>query len=85
MQSARVRVAGPWGMHARYAFRFAKMSEKYKSVIKISYKNRSGNGKKVMDLLTLGAGPDSCVVIETDGEDETAAMESLTRFLNAGE
>jgi len=84
MQRTEVRVAGPWGIHARLAFHFAKMSGRYKSMIKVSYKNRSGNGREIMDLLALGAGPGSCVVIETDGEDETAALESLTRFLNIG-
>ncbi|GMT42698.1 MAG: hypothetical protein IEMM0002_1109 [bacterium] len=85
MQKAEVQVANPLGMHARLAFHFTRLCGGYKSAVRISYKDRNGSGKEIMDLLALGAGPDSYVVIETEGEDEAAALESLTRFLGAGE
>jgi len=81
MRKAKVRVAGKLGIHARLAYKFAVTSARYKSSIKVSRNDVRGNGKDIMDVLSLGTGPGDCVVIEVNGEDESEAMESLTRIL----
>lgn len=82
MQKAEVKVACRWGIHARVAFGFSRKSGEFKSSVRISNSEQSGDGKEVMDILALGAGPESTVLIETEGEDEIPALETLTRYLS---
>ena len=80
MQRAEVKVIHPLGLHARSAFTLSSISDRFKSIVTLRYDGLTGNGKDVMDILALGAGHGSKVVIETIGEDEDAALASLTRF-----
>jgi phosphocarrier protein len=80
MRRAEVKVIHPLGLHARLAFALTKISERFISTVTFSCDGRSGNGKDVMDILALGAGPGSTVIIETAGEDEEAALNSLKGF-----
>jgi phosphotransferase system HPr (HPr) family protein len=80
MRRAEVKVIHPLGLHARLAFALTKISERFKSTVTLGCDGRSGNGKDVMDILALGAGPGSTVIIETAGEDEEDALKSLKGF-----
>lgn len=81
MKKAEVKVSGPYGMHARVAFQFAKKSSMFKSSVKILKNGSSGDGKDVMDILALGVEPGSSIIIVAEGEDEASAIESLTHFM----
>lgn len=75
-----MKVIHPLGLHARSAFSLSRISDGFKSAITLHHGGITGNGKDVMDILALGAGQGSTIVIETVGEDEEAALVSLTRF-----
>lgn len=80
MRRAEVKVIHPLGLHARFAFVLSGICDKFKSVVTLHHDGLTGNGKDVMDILALGAGHGSTIVIETIGEDEEAALVSLTGF-----
>ncbi len=80
MQRAEVKVIHPLGLHARSAFALSSISDRFISLVTLRCDGLTGNGKDVMDILALGACHGSKVVIETIGEDEEAALASLTRF-----
>jgi len=80
MQRTDVNVIHPLGLHARSAFALSEISDRFKSIITLHCDGHSGDGKDVMDILSLGAGHGSTIVIEAVGEDEEAALVSLTRF-----
>ncbi len=82
MQRAEVKVFHPLGLHARLAFALTRISERFKSVITLRHDGCTGNGKDVMDILALSAGPGSTIVIETAGEDEDEALKSITGFFS---
>ena len=42
------------------------------------------NGKSIMGLMMLAAGPGSNIMIEADGEDETEAITALETLVSAG-
>jgi phosphotransferase system HPr-like phosphotransfer protein len=47
----------------------------------LGYNGEWADGKEIMDILALGAGPESLLVVETEGEDGEAALDALSRFL----
>ena len=80
MQRAKVKVIHPLGLHARSAFTLSVICDMFRSIVTLHYDGLTGSGKDVMDILALGAGHGSKVVIETIGEDEEEALASVTRF-----
>lgn len=64
-------------MHARPATKFAEISNKYASEIRIKTKNKDVDGKSVIELLTLGAenGTEICIIAK--GNDSIEALDAL--------
>jgi phosphocarrier protein len=85
MKRAKVKVNNPLGMHARVAYRFASMGERFSSNIKVGRGTQipEANGKDIMDILGLGVGRGSTLVIEAVGEDEKDAVDSLVELVNS--
>lgn len=75
------------GLHLRAAGRFAETAGKYQSDIRLFIPGRGVNGKSVLEILTLGAGPGSALRIEADGPDAEAAVNELVALVkdNFGE
>lgn len=65
------------GLHLRAAGRFAETAGRFKSNVRLVLAGRGVNGKSVLDILTLGAGPGVELLIEADGPDAEAALDSL--------
>jgi phosphotransferase system HPr (HPr) family protein len=65
------------GLHLRAAGRFAETANKFKATIYLTAVGRRINGKSVLDLLTLGAGPGTDLTIEADGQDAEQAVNDL--------
>lgn len=80
MRSGAVTLANPWGMHARLASHFAAEAARFRCAVRLSG-NCAADGKEIMSLLMLAAMPGDELRLETEGEDEDAAYEALTRFL----
>lgn len=81
VRKAELKVASPWGMHARLAFEFAKKSEGFRSSVTVKNESGSGDGKDVMDVLALATGSGEIITVEIEGEDENAAIETLSRLV----
>ena len=75
------QVTNPLGIHARCAGLFAERAMGFKSAVTVSCNGKSGNGKQVLDILSLSAlkGDEICVRIE--GVDEEDAMRDLSQAL----
>lgn len=65
------------GLHLRAAGRFAEAASAFQSDITLAVTGRVVNGKSVLDILTLGAGPGVELVIQADGEDAEKALDAL--------
>jgi len=85
MKRAKVKVNNPYGMHARVAYKFTSLGERFISNIKVgrSPQKLEANGKDIMDILALGIGNGSTLVIEAVGEDEKEAVDSLVELVNS--
>ncbi len=73
------------GLHVRPARVFVEEARKYESRI---YLEKDGeqpvNGKSIMSVLTLAAGPGSIVYLEVDGPDEEECFAVLEDLLVNG-
>lgn len=86
MAEATIQVKHKVGLHARPASLFVQTAAKFSSAIKV--KNLSANGnfvdaKSIIMVLTLGVMKDHEIVIQTDGADADAALETLKSLIES--
>jgi phosphocarrier protein len=71
-----LQIQNKTGIHARPAAMFVRLASKFKSDIFVAKDGEKVNGKSIMGLLMLAAGPGSRLQLEVVGPDaETAAAE----------
>ncbi len=70
-------IANKSGIHARPAAMFVKIATRYGSDIFVEKDGEKINGKSIMGLMMLAAGPGSKVTVHAKGSDATAAMAEL--------
>lgn len=72
------------GLHARPAAMFAKLASRYSSSIMLVCENQRVEARSIMDLLTLGAGMGTELVLEASGDDAHDAVEALAQLVEVG-
>ncbi len=66
------------GMHARPAATFVKLAAEFKNCeIFVEKDGEKVNGKSIMGLMMLAAGPGSILTIEISGRDAANAMDQI--------
>jgi phosphocarrier protein len=82
MSRARtVTIINKLGLHARAATQLVKCASGFKAHIRITLGERQINGKSIMGVLTLAAARGSKIVIEADGKDAGAALDTLEKLI----
>lgn len=76
-----VKVVNPLGLHHRVADRFSRAAKKFTSAVFVTHGDVKADGKMIWDLMMLVVLPDAEVVIEVDGPDAAAALETLAGIL----
>ena len=69
------------GLHARPAALFVQLATTFDARITVKKGRKSVDGKSIMGLLTLAAGPGSRISVVAEGPDAQEALEQLTRLL----
>ena len=69
------------GLHARPAALFVQIANKFNSDITISKGRNKVNGKSIMGIMMLEAGPGAKVNIVVNGDDAEAALKELEHLL----
>jgi phosphocarrier protein HPr len=72
------------GLHARPATMFVKLAQQFNASIVLIRENHRVEARSIMDLLTLGAGPGTELVLEADGDDAHEAVEALAQLVEVG-
>jgi phosphotransferase system HPr (HPr) family protein len=72
------------GLHARPATMFVKLAHRFSSNIVLVKENHRVEARSIMDLLTLGAGPGTELVLEASGDDAHEAVEALAQLVEVG-
>jgi len=76
-QTKEVTVLNKSGIHARPAAMFVKTANRFGSDIFVEKDGEKINGKSIMGLMMLAAGPGSKVTLHAKGADADAALTEL--------
>jgi phosphocarrier protein HPr len=82
MIKTRIIISNKLGLHARASAKLTKLATSFKSEVWMSRNGRRVNAKSIMGVMMLAAGMGAEVEIETEGEDEAAAMSSILELIN---
>ncbi len=76
-----VTIANRHGMHARPAAMFVRIASRFRAEIWVEKDGEQINGKSIMGLMMLAAGPGSKLVIRCEGPDAPKALEELEQLI----
>jgi len=69
------------GLHARPAALFVQLAKQHTSRVTVKKGRKIVDGKSIMGILTLAAGPGARIAIITDGSDAAEALERLVQLV----
>jgi Phosphotransferase System HPr (HPr) Family len=74
-------VSNKLGIHARPAAMFVKLATRFESEIFVEKDGEKVNGKSIMGLMMLAAGPGSKLMVQANGGDAAQALVELEALL----
>ena len=77
MQQREIEIVNKLGLHARASAKLTQLAAKYQCEVSLARNGRKVNAKSIMGVMMLAAGKGSRIVLETDGPDETEAMDAI--------
>ena len=77
MHQREVEIVNKLGLHARAAAKLTQLAAKYQCDVSLARNGRRVNAKSIMGVMMLAAGKGSRVTLETDGPDESEAMDAI--------
>ena len=80
----KVTIINETGLHARPASMFVKKASEFKSSVELIFGGEKVNAKSIMGIMKLGLAKGTEVVIETHGEDEELALNSIVELIESG-
>ena len=81
MLQREVEIVNKLGLHARASAKLTQLAARYQSEVQMSRNGRKVNAKSIMGVMMLAAGKGSKVVIETEGPDESDAMDAIVALI----
>ncbi|MGL4233911.1 MAG: HPr family phosphocarrier protein [Casimicrobium sp.] len=82
MQRRDIEIINKLGLHARASAKLTQLASSFKCEVNLERNGRRVNAKSIMGVMMLAAGKGSTIAIETDGDDEAAAMDGLVGLIN---
>ena len=77
-----LKVANQMGVHARPAAMIVRVANKYEGEIWVEKDGERANGKSIMGLMMLAAGPGTTLTVTAKGSDATEALDELEELVN---
>ena len=81
MTSQSVRVVNQLGMHARAAAKFVHLATRYEARVRVARDAREMDGKSIMGMMMLAAGPGSKLHVHAKGQDAHQAVHELEALM----
>ena len=81
MQKQTVPIVNKLGLHARASAKLTQTAGRFPCAIHVSRNGKRVNAKSIMGVMMLAAGMGATIEIETEGEDEDAAMAALVKLI----
>ena len=79
-----VEIRNKQGLHARPISQFVEIASRFQASLVVSCNGRSVDGKSILQLMTLAAGPGTQMILNGQGEDAAEMLKSLEDLVNAG-
>lgn len=76
-----ILIINPMGLHSRPCAMLAKMAKKYDCHIRLSYQDKSADGRSLLGLMKLGVVNGSMIILQCEGTQEQEASTALGAFL----
>jgi phosphocarrier protein len=76
------KVSNKLGIHARPAAMFVKTANRFSCEIFVEKDGEKVNGKSIMGLMMLAAGPGSKLTVHAQGHDASQALAELETLIN---
>lgn len=76
-----LHVSNKLGIHARPAAMFVKVASRFKCNILVEKDGETVNGKSIMGLMMLAAGPGSRLKVHAEGPDAAEALSELEALM----
>jgi phosphocarrier protein HPr len=77
MQQREIEIVNKLGLHARASAKLTQLAARYQCDVSLARNGRKVNAKSIMGVMMLAAGKGSRIMLETDGPDETEAMDAI--------
>ena len=81
MIKSSIVISNKLGLHARASAKLTKLAGGFRSEVHLSRSARRVNAKSIMGVMMLAAAKGTKVDVETDGPDETEAMQALVELI----
>lgn len=81
MQQQEVEIINKLGLHARAAAKLTQLAAKYQCDVSLARNGRKVNAKSIMGVMMLAAGKGSRIVLETEGPDESDAINAIIALI----
>ena len=78
-----VQITNKMGLHARPAMQFVDLASKFTSKITVSKDCQSVNGKSIMEMMLLAAGPGTTIALLAEGSDAEQAVAALKKLIDS--
>jgi len=72
-----LQITNKLGIHARPAAMFVKVANRFRCDIYVEKDGEKVNGKSIMGLMMLAAGPGSKLTVYAEGGDASAALDEI--------
>jgi len=82
MARAEIEISNKLGLHARASAKLTQLAGSFDSEVWLEKGTRRINAKSIMGVMMLAAGLGSEIEIETEGDDEQAAMDALRALID---
>jgi len=82
MIEKNVTIINKLGLHARAAAKLIGVTGKFGCDIKITKDGKTVDAKSIMAIMMLAASQGTDLIIQTDGDDESAAMDAVFEIIN---
>jgi phosphocarrier protein HPr len=77
-----ITITNKLGIHARPAAMFVKTANRFECDIFVEKDGEKVNGKSIMGLMMLAAGPGSKLTVEAAGDDAAKALAEIEKLIN---
>jgi phosphocarrier protein len=81
MQQRDVEIINTLGLNAPASTKLTQLAAKYQCDVSLARNGRKVNAKSLMGVMMLAAPRGSHVVLETDGPDETEALDAIVALI----